>query len=196
MKAFIMYAAAIIGGYALSELSQLWFGWEWIFGLLIVAWFALFLQMWERLKPGGAGIILVTLVTLLNIGYVFFMQYSAKAICSVLIGLLLLRFYKRYKDVVLTSIAFALCYTVINFIPGNLSIMWSLFLLGGLATLLGFRHQFQWLKRCFIAVFGLAALSLLILNFDIQSDLLVFAFLLAIAALSYKFSRRPLKTAK
>lgn len=196
MKAFMMYAMAILGGYAFSELSQLWFGGEWIFGILIVAWFALFLQVWERLKPGGAGLILVTLITLLNIGYVFFVQYSMKAIFSFLIGLLLIRFYKGNKDVVLTSLAITLSYIAINAAPGNQSIMWSLFLIGGVSTLIGFRYQFQWLKRCFIAVFGIAALFLLVLNFTVLSDVLVFALLLGVIGLSYKYSRYRVKTAK
>lgn len=196
MKALVMYTVAIIGGYALSEVSQQWFGMEWIFGLLAAVWFALFLEVWKRVKPGGAGLILVTVITLLNIGYIFFVQYTAKAICSLLIGLLLIRFYKRHKDVVLTSIAFAVSYMAINLAAGNLAIGWSMFLIGGLATVIGFRYRFQWLKRCFIAVFGLAALGLLILGTGIPSHVLVFALILGVAGLSYKFSGQTLKTAK
>ncbi|CEG23742.1 hypothetical protein BN1080_02746 [Planococcus massiliensis] len=196
MKAFIMYAVAVIGGYALSEVSQQWFGREWIFGLLIVLLFALFLEAWKRVKPGGAGLIFVTIATLLNIGYVFFVQYTAKAICSLFIVILLIRLYKQHKDVVLTAIAFAASYVVLNLETGNFLIAWSLFLISGVATAIGFKYHFRWLKRCFAVVFGISTLLLLILGSSIQSHFLVFAMVLAVGGISYNSFGKPLRTAK
>lgn len=192
MKKFIVYAAAILGSWLLMELAELWFGAEWIFGLLTAAWYGLFLLAWKRVNPGGAGLIVVSVVLLLNLGSIFFVQYTAIIICSFLMGLMLLSFYRSFRDVVVTSMGFVLCCIAGNVEMEPVITGWILFAVAGILALIGFRNQFLWLKRCFTIVFGLAALYLLMLSSGTNTYLIIFALILAVVGGAYKFSRQPL----
>lgn len=190
VKKFVVYVIAILGGFMLYGLSESWFGKEWIFGLLAVVWYGLFLLMWKRIQPGDAGLILVTIFMLQNINSIFFVQYAAMAICSLLMGLLLVPFYRSYRDVVLTSAVFVLLNIVTSFELGSIASIWMVFVIAGISALVGFRYRLLWLKRSFTIVFVLAGL-LLILNYLIDGTFVaVLLILAAVAAVSYKFIKQ------
>ena len=191
VKEFVVYVIAILGGFMLYVLSESWFGKEWIFGLLAIAWYGMFLLVWKRIQPGSAGLILITIFMLLNINSIFFVQYAAMAICSFLMGLLLLPFFQSHWDVVLTSAVFVLMNIVTSFELGSIVSIWMVFVIAGFSALAGFRYRFLWLKRCFTIVFALAGL-LLFLNYLIDGTYVVVLLIVAvIAAAFYKFIKMP-----
>lgn len=195
MKAILLYAAAIVGSHLLYRASELWYGAEWIFGLLVASWFTSFLGAWKRIQPGGAGLIVVTAFSLMDILSVFFLQNLPTAICSLFIGLLLVPLLRTYPDVVLTSLGFVLTTILICIEVESNTTIWMLFFVYGVLAVIGFRCHLRWLKRCFIALFTLTV-SVLMLNYVLEEAFLpVFAVLLGTAAViagSLGFSRQPL----
>lgn len=195
MKAFVLYAAAILGGFLLYRVSELWYGAEWIFGLLTVGWFGLFLFVWKQLKPGGAGVILVTAFTLIDISSIFFLQNLPTAICNLLIGLLLVPFFRRYPDVVLSSVGLVLLGILICIDTGSIATMWMLFIAAGALALIGFRLRFRWAKRCYTVLFAITV-PVLLINYSLENAYLVVVMVLAgiaaVAAGSYKLAKQPL----
>lgn len=185
-KEFIVYAITILGGFMLYVLSGSWFGYEWVFGLLEVVWYGLFLLVWRRIQPGSAGLILITIFMLLNINSIFFVQYTAMAICSLLMGLLLQPFYRSHQDVVLASAVFVLMNIVASFELGSLVSVWMMFVIAGISALAGFHYRFKWLKRCFTVVFAAVGVLLFLLYLIDGSYVVVLLILAAIAAFSYK----------
>lgn len=195
MKAILLYAAAIVGSHFLYRASELWYGAEWIFGLLVAGWFALFLGAWKRIQPGGAGLIVVTAFSLMDILSIFLLQNLPAAICSLLIGLLLVPSFRTYPDVVLTSMGFVLSTILICIEVESATTIWMLFFVYGILAVIGFRCHLRWLKRCFIVLFSLAV-PMLLLNYVLEGAYLtVLGVLLgttAVIADSLKFSRQPL----
>lgn len=195
MKAILLYAAAILGSHLLYRVSELWYGAEWIFGLLAVGWFALFLQAWKRIQPGGAGVIVVTVFMLLDIASIFFVQNLPAAICSLMAGCLLIPFFRKHQDVAITSMGFVLLSVLMSIEAGSFTTLWMFLIVHGTLAIIGFRCRFLWLKRCFTVLF-VSAIPVLLLYYLYEGTyLLVFLILFgtfAVAFSSYKFSRQPL----
>ncbi|RNF38121.1 hypothetical protein [Planococcus salinus] len=192
MKGFALYGVAVLGGHLLYIASEYQFGAEWIFGLLTVGWFALFLQGWKRYRPGGSGLILVIAFLLLDINSIFFVQDLLAAVCSLLLGVLLVPFYRSYRDVALASGGFVLMNLLFHAEVESIITMWLFFIAAGVLSLVGFRQRFLWLAGCFSVLFAMAAL-LLLMNYLIEETYLIFLLVLAGAAIvvagAYKFSR-------
>lgn len=194
MKGLILTAAAILGSFGLIYAEEL-AGTNDTDSLLAVSaliLFALFLQGWKRWNPGGGGIILVTAFMLLSISSIFHLDYTGVFIWSFLLGLLLIPFYKKYRDAALTSLAFVVEQLVVYTEMGNDAMVWVLFTLNGLIALGGAYFGLKWLKRCFTVLFAMSALFLVFINSFNEGLLLLILVLAAIALISvgiYKFSR-------
>lgn len=191
VKEFIVYVIAISGGFMLYGLSESWFGKEWIFGLLAVVWYGVFLLVWKRLQRASAGLIVVTVFMLMNINSIFFVQYTAMAICSLLMGLLLVPFYRSHRDVALTSAVFVLMNIVTSFELGSIASIWMVFVIAGFSALAGARYRFSWLKGCFTVIFAMAGLLLLLGSLVDHMYLIALLIAAAMAALTYKFVKQP-----
>src|SRR5690606_8677445 len=100
-----------------------------------VGWFGLFLFVWKRVKPGGTGVILVAAFTLMDISSIFFLQNLPTAICNLLIALLLAPFFRRYPDVVLSSMGLVLLGILICIDTGSIATTWMLFIATGALAL-------------------------------------------------------------
>lgn len=130
--------------------------------MLAVGWFALFLQAWKRVQPGGAGLIVVTVFALLDMASIFFVQNLPAAICSLLMGSLLIPFFRKHPDVAMTSMGFVLLSVLMSIEVRSFTTLWMFFIALGALAVIGFRSGFLWLKRCFSVLFALTALVLLL----------------------------------
>lgn len=199
MKVLIVYALAILGNVLLINWSEQWYGaaWftEWLFGLCTVGLFALFLKGWKRDNPNGGGLIFITVVTLLTINSIFFVQNLPDAICSLLLGLVLIPLYVDHRDVVLTVWGFVLLNIIMNIEVQSEVTLWLFLLITAIGALVGFRLQFVLLKRCFTVVFLITALFLLCMNFFTEVymiSLLLVLFIVLFTVGAYKFSKKSI----
>lgn len=179
MKQILLYAATLLGGGLLTYIGERWFGVEGVFGLLTIALFGLFLQGWRRWGRSGVGLVIVTVFLLLTLDSIFFVQYWAMFVCSLLMAVLLLPHYRKHRDGVLASVIFVGLNMLIalEFIPNEL-MSWLIALATGAASLVGFRFKFPLVKACFAALFSISAFFLLFFQLSDDSLLLtVLAFL-------------------
>lgn len=183
MKKVLFYAAILIAAGLLAYLGESFFGAEWIFGLLTVGLFALFLQGWKRTGKSPVGLVIITVCLLITLDGIFFVQYAATAICSLLMGLFLLPHFPENKDGVAASAFFIFLNIVICFVfvPNEL-MGWIFVIVTGIAALTGFRYNFPVVRTCFASLFGLAAFFLLL--FQLSED---FYFLSILALLLVGF---------
>ena len=179
MKQILLYAATLLCGGLLIYVGERSFGTEWLFGLFTLALFGLFLQGWKRWGAYGGGLVLVTEILLLTLDSVFFVQYWAVFVCSLMMAVLLVLHYHKHRDGVLASIVFVGLNMLIalEFIPSEL-MLWLIVLVTGAASLIGFRCKFPLVKACFATMFSISAFFLLFFQFFDGSPLLtVLAFL-------------------
>lgn len=194
MKKFILYAVAILGSIGLiygEEMSGR-DDTDWVFAVSTLILFALFLQGWKRWNPSSAGIIAVTAFMLFTISSIHILDAASVLISSFLLGLLLLPYCRKYRDVALTSVGFVLEQLVVYIGLGNDILVWVLFTMNGLLALSGAYFGLKWLRRCFTVLFSLSALLVVFLNSFDESKLFLIFVLAAIALIAvgiYKFSR-------
>jgi hypothetical protein len=197
MRAFILYAAVILGNGLLINLSERWYtaAWytEWLFGLMTIGVFALFLRGWKSLKPRGGGLVFVTALSMLTINSIFFVQNLPAGICSFLLGLTIIPIYATHRDAALAAGGLVLINILMLLeVPSEVAV-WLFFWTAGALALIGFRFRFVLVKRCFTVLFSLAALALLFLNFFDGAyliELLLLVCTLLFIAGAYRFSRR------
>lgn len=194
MKKFILYSMAILGSTGLiygEEMSGR-DDTDWVFAVSALILFALFLYAWKRWNPGGAGIIAVTVFMLFTISSVYILDSASVLIYSFMLGLLLLPFYKHYRDVALTSAGFVLEQLVLYIGLGNDILVWVLFTMNGILALTGAYFGLKWLRRCFTVFFSMSALLLVFINSFNEGRLVLILVLAAIALIAlgiYKLSR-------
>ncbi len=177
MKQVLLYAATLIAAGVLSYLGESYFGAEWIFGLLTVGLFALFLQAWKRWGNSSVGLVIITVCLLITLDGIFFVQYAATAVCSLVMGLFLLPHFLKNKDGVTASAIFVFLNILICFVfvPNEL-MGWIIVTVTGIAALIGFRYNFPVVRICFASLFGLSAFFFLL--FQLSED----AYMLSILA--------------
>ncbi|WP_223635553.1 hypothetical protein [Planococcus sp. 4-30] len=121
MKGYVLTAVAMLASIGLiygEELSGT-DDTDWLFAVSTLIIFALYLQVWKRWNPGGAGIIAVTAFMLFTIGSIFLLDEVSVRIYSFLLGPLLIPFCKKYRDAALTSLAFVAEQLVVYTEMGN-----------------------------------------------------------------------------
>ncbi|MBB5181110.1 hypothetical protein HNQ44_002575 [Planomicrobium koreense] len=179
MKQIFLYVATMLGGGLLTYIGERWFGAEWLFGLLTVALFGLFLEGWKCWGTSGGGLVIVTAFLLLTLDSIFFVQYWAVFICSLLMAVLLMPHYRKHRDGVAASVIFVglNMLSALEFIPSEL-MLWLIVLATGAGSLIGFRFKFPLVKASFAALFSISAFFLLFFQlFDGSPLLTVLAFL-------------------
>lgn len=176
MKQVLFYAAILIGAGILAYLGETFFGAEWVFGLLTVALFALFLQGWKRTGRSPVGLVIITVCLLITLDGIFFVQYAATAICSLLMGLFLLPHFYKNKDGVSAAAVFVFLNIMIYFVfvPNEL-MGWIFVIVTGIAALIGFRYNLPVVRTCFAILFGLSAFFLLL--FQLSEDIYILSIL-------------------
>lgn len=163
MKQVLFYAVILIAAGVLAYSGESFFGAEWIFGLLTVGLFVLFLQGWKQTGRSPVGLVIVTVCLLITLDGIFFVQYAATAICSLLMGLFLVPHFPNNKDGVTAAAVFVFLNILICFVfvPNEL-MGWIFVIVTGIAALIGFRYNFQVVRTCFASLFGLSAFFLLL----------------------------------
>ncbi|QHJ72145.1 hypothetical protein [Planococcus halotolerans] len=163
MKQVLLYSATLIVAGVLSYLGEALFGAEWIFGLLTVFLFFLFLQGWKRWGRSPIGLVIITVCLLITLDGIFFVQYAATAICSLLMGLFLLPHFYKNKDGVAASAVFVFLNILICFlfVPNEL-MGWIFVTVTGITALIGFRYNLPFVRTCFVSLFGISAFFLLL----------------------------------
>ena len=178
MKQTLLYAATLLYGGLLIYVGERSFGAEWLFGLLTVALFGLFLQGWKRWGTSGGGLVIVTAFLLLTLDSIFFVQYWAMFVCSLMMAVLLMPHYRKHRDGVLASVVFVGLNMLIalEFIPSEI-MLWLIVIATGAASLVGFRYKFPLVKTYCAVLFSMSAFFLLFFQlFDDSPLLTVLAF--------------------
>lgn len=165
MKGYIYHGGALLVAGLLTYLSGLWYEGDIILGIVAIGFFALFLQGWRRTGTSNIGLVIVTVFYLITLDSIFFVQDIPIFISSLVLGLLLLPFFRKQRDGVAASLVFVLLNMLISLeFMSNELMAWLIAFVTGAAALIGFRYNLTLVKICFAVLFSASALFLLFVH--------------------------------
>lgn len=166
MKRLLLYMVVVLADFLLYKWSEQQDGGEWIFALLILCLFALFLHIWKRYSSIGVGLIFITIWSLLMIDSIFYLVLASivTILFSLMAGLLLIPFYKKHREEVITAWGFVLLNILIQLEYTSEVTLWVTFFITGIGAIIAYYFQLKLVRRCFTVLFLLNACPLLFIT--------------------------------